>query len=71
MMTSIMPDLVTIQKAVDFIADLFKTADDVAPDDKAAVISHIEYMFERFLLEGCAEDDWTIPVKRWIVDYKS
>ena len=66
MMASVFPDLVTIQKAVDFIADLFKTADDVAPDDKAAVIAHIEYMFERFLLEGSLEDDWALPVKRWI-----
>ena len=70
MMASIFPGLVTIQKAVDFIADLFKAASDVACDDKAAVIAHIEFMFERFLLEGCAEDDWTIPVKRWIGDYR-
>ena len=70
MMASVFPDLVTIQKAVDFIADLFKAAGDVAPDDKAAVVSHIEYMFERFLLEGSLEDDWAIPVKRWIADYR-
>ncbi len=70
MMLSIKPELVTIQKAVDFIADLFAKASDINPDDKEAVISHIEYMFERLLLEGCAEDDWIVPVKRWIIDWK-
>ena len=69
MMASISPGLVTIQKAVDFMPCLFKEASDVAPDDKAAVIAHIEHMFERLLLEGALEDDWTVPVKRWIVDY--
>ncbi len=70
MMLCIRPELITIQQAVDFIASLFKGAHDVKDDDKAAVIGHIEFMLERLLLEGCAEDDWTIPIKRWLLDCK-
>ena len=64
------PDLLTIQKAVDFIGDLFANAEDIRPDDRKTVVSHIDYMFERLLLEGCNEDDWAVPVRKWIADYQ-
>ncbi len=70
MMLFIQPEIFTIQKGVDFINDLFMEADDIKPEEKETVISHINYMFERLLLEGCNEDDWAIPVQKWIIDYK-
>lgn len=70
MMFFIQPEIFTIQKGVDFINAIFAKADDIKPDDREAVVSHINYMFERLLLEGCNEDDWTVPVQKWIVSYK-
>lgn len=70
MMLFLQPEIFTIQKGVDFINDLFIKSDDIKPDDKEAVLSHINYMFERLLLEGCNEDDWAVPVQKWIAVYK-
>ncbi|WP_040858977.1 hypothetical protein [Treponema medium] len=36
---------------------------------KQKVRSHIHFLFERFLLEGTHENDWTVPVKRWLQRY--
>ncbi len=59
-----------IEKGVKFINDLFVTAEDVPLEDKKLISTHVHYMFERLLLEGCNEEDWTVPVKRWLVMQK-
>jgi len=55
-----------IEEAVKFINDLFITAKDVTPLDRIQINTHIQYMFDRLILEGCNENDWTIPIKRWL-----
>lgn len=70
MMTRIIPDLFTIDDAIRFINDLFKNSTDILPEDKTAIIEHIHYLFERLTLEGCSEEDWVVPVQRWILKYK-
>lgn len=70
MMTKITPELTDTQLATDFIEDLFKTADDVSEEDGKKIRAHIQFVYERFLLEGITEDDWTVPVARWLKDYE-
>lgn len=67
MMLHILPDTFDIEKGVRFINDLFLNAPDVTPNDRQEIAAHVHYMFERLLLEGLNEDDWTIPVKRWLL----
>ena len=70
MMTKITPELFTPEDAVDFINRLFANAEDVAPRDRDDIIAYIQFIYERFLLEGMMEDDWTVPVLRWLDTYK-
>lgn len=68
MMTRI-TNLFTTQDAVDFINQLFKTSPEVSPEKRQEVITHIQYMYERLILEGCNEEDWAVPVQRWIIKH--
>lgn len=67
MMTHLQDGNFGIEQATRFINDLLAKADDVPPDDKRQIAEHIHYMFERLILEGCNEDDWAVPVKRWLL----
>ncbi len=69
MVTILFPDIFTPNDATNFINDLFLSANDISAEDKATIKAHISFMYERFLLEGAGEDDWTEPVKRWLVNY--
>lgn len=66
MMTVIAPDIFTTDDGVDFINQLFKNASDVSEKDRKDIIDHIQYIYERFILEEIQEDDWVTPVKRWL-----
>jgi hypothetical protein len=66
MLRNTVPDLFSIADAVGFIESLFEDAPDVTAADKREIAAHIQYMFERLLLEGLYENDWAVPVKRWI-----
>ncbi|GMO40244.1 MAG: hypothetical protein Pg6C_01040 [Treponemataceae bacterium] len=66
MLHNIASDVFSIADATGFIDSLFEDAPDVSAADKREITAHIHYMFERFLLEGLYESDWTVPVKRWI-----
>lgn len=68
MMLHLQSGLFSIEQAVSFINSLFTDADDVTPQGKNKISDHIHYMFDRLVLEGCNEDDWTIPVKRWLIN---
>lgn len=70
MLTRVVPDLFTASDAVEFINDLFRKAGDVKEEDKVLIHSHILFMYERFLLEGTSEDDWTAPIMRWLKEYE-
>lgn len=66
MMTRI-TNLFTTQDAVEFINHLFKNSPEITPEKRTQVIDHIQYMYERLILESCNENDWAVPVQRWIV----
>lgn len=66
MITKIAPELFTTDEGVNFINELFKNATDITAQDKKDIIDHIQYIYERFYLEGIHEDDWVIPVRRWL-----
>ena len=69
MLTRLAPELFTPSDAVRFVNDLFQKAEDVTEKDKGEIRSHIIFMYERFLLEGTTEDDWTLPITRWLDAY--
>lgn len=71
MVTCIFPDTFPIETATNFIEDLFSDAHDVKKTDKIAIRTHIEMIYEQFVLEGCQEDDWKVPVLRWLYQYKA
>ncbi len=66
MMTRLLKGQFTIQRATEFIDTLFATATDIAAPHTEEIRDHIHYMFDRLVLEGCNEDDWTVPVLRWL-----
>ncbi|QTQ16872.1 hypothetical protein [Treponema parvum] len=68
-MMSHITDFFTTDDAVNFINDLFKNTPELTGENRRAVIEHIHYMYERLILEGCHEDDWAVPVQRWIVSH--
>jgi hypothetical protein len=70
MIHNLAPHLFSVQDAVDFIDSLFGESVDIPQADKSEINRHIHYMFDRLMLEGCYESDWTFPVKRWITRYK-
>ncbi|AEE16021.1 hypothetical protein [Treponema brennaborense] len=70
MMIHLQPALFSIEQATAFIDTLFNGADDVSAAAKKRITEHIHYMLDRLILEGCAEDDWLVPVQRWILQYQ-
>ena len=69
MITKLFPELFTPNDATNFINDMFLTAETISAKDVALVKEHISFMYERYLLEGVAADDWREPVIRWIENY--
>ena len=67
MMTHLLKDQFTIQDAINFIDCLFVDTSHISAEQGKAIRNHIHYMFDRLLLEGCNEDDWTVPVLRWLM----
>jgi hypothetical protein len=65
MLCYVFPDLVTISDAIRVTNSLFADA----TQDPSEITAHINFQFERLLLEGYYSDDWTDPVKRWILTY--
>ena len=39
----------------------------ISAEQGKAIRNHIHYMFDRLLLEGCNEEDWIVPVLRWLM----
>lgn len=65
----VLKDTFSIEGAIQFIDDLFVQSTDISPEHKKEIHEYIGFFFERLLLEGCNEDDWVIPVQRWIISY--
>lgn len=69
MMLYLSKDAFTVSAGTEIIDSLFVNDSVLAEEDKQAVRAYIHFMFERFLLEGLHEDDWTIPIKHWLCSY--
>ena len=69
MMLYVLKDRFTISAGVDIINSLFTDDETLSDSDKKKISAHIHLMFERLLLEGASENDWTVPVKRWLKSY--
>ncbi|MGI5106996.1 hypothetical protein H0R94_08205 [Treponema socranskii] len=69
MMLYVLKDRFTISTGIDIIDSLFIDDETLSDCDKKKISAHIHFMFERLLLEGANENDWTIPVKRWLKSY--
>ena len=68
MMTNLIPEYFTVEDAKIFIDDLFKNAEDIQEQDKIDIHNHIKNMYENLLQEK-GDDDWTEPVKNWLLSY--
>ena len=53
--------------AINFIDCLFVDTSHISAEQGKAIRNHIHYMFDRLLLEGCNEEDWIVPVLRWLM----
>lgn len=69
MMLYVLKGRFMISAGVDIINNLFADDETLSEQTKQEVRAHIHFMFERLLLEGVHENDWTIPVKRWLQSY--
>ena len=69
MMLYVLKNRFTISAGIDIINSLFADDETLSDSDKKKISAHIHFMFERLLLEGANENDWTVPVKRWLKTY--
>jgi len=69
MMLYVLKNRFTISTGIDIINSLFADDETLSDPDKKKISAHIHFMFERLLLEGANENDWTVPVKRWLKSY--
>ena len=69
MMLYVLKNRFTISTGIDIINSLFADDETLSDTDKKKISAHIHFMFERLLLEGANENDWTVPVKRWLKSY--
>ncbi len=70
MVTKLVPELFSPEDAVDFINRLFVNDTSIDSKKREDVIAYIQFIYERFLLEGIMENDWTVPVLNWLKNYK-
>ncbi len=71
LVTKAVPDLFSQSDAVKYINDLFVERNDVKEADKKSIRAHIQDFYEGLVIEGLHEEDWTLPVKRWIDSYEA
>ena len=69
MMLYVLKNRFTINEGIDIINSLFADDETLSDSDKKKISAHIHFMFERLLLEGANENDWTVPIKRWLKSY--
>lgn len=69
MITKLFPSLFSPNDATNFINDMFLSTELIKPEDVSSIKEYISFMYERYLLEGVAADDWRDPVIRWIDSY--
>ncbi len=70
MMTKTSPEIVDEKIAKEFIASLFSTSNEVDEDEVLKIRSYIQTMYFDLIKESEKEKDWTVPLKKWIDNYK-
>lgn len=70
MMSRITPELVSPVEAVQFLDKLLQREPTIDAETHKKIIEHIQFIYERFLLEGTTEDDWREPILRWLESYE-
>lgn len=70
MMTKIVPELVSPTVAVPFLDKLLRNDTSIDNTTQKKITEHIQFIYERFLLEGTMEDDWKTPILRWLDTYE-
>lgn len=70
MMTRIAPELVSPTAAVNLLDSLLQHEPSIDSDTQKKITEHIQFIYERFLLEGTTEDDWREPILRWLESYE-
>ncbi|MCK9171562.1 MAG: hypothetical protein M0P01_14220 [Treponema sp.] len=69
MMTTLHGDLFTTYDSVEFINSLFAGDTTITPENRIQINSHINFMYERLLLESTCCDTWQEPVRHWLRIY--
>lgn len=69
MMTNLLTDKFTLEDANYFIDTLFVQCTDISDQTKQELYTYIHTMFNRFVQENASTDDWTVPIKNWLVNY--
>ena len=70
MLCRVAPGLFTAADAHEFIARFLAPADDIADQDRAAITGYSDSFLDSLLAGGEGEDDWTVPLKRWLDGYQ-
>ncbi|NLL99868.1 MAG: hypothetical protein GX220_00205 [Treponema sp.] len=70
MMLRILDDRFSMNDGVDFIDALFVKTPEVSTENAQTIRNHIQFMFEQLILESHHEEDWTVPIIRWINELK-
>ncbi|OJF77206.1 MAG: hypothetical protein BKP49_03475 [Treponema sp. CETP13] len=82
MMSHLIPNYFKLVDGVDFIDTLFtqmsneqdcpyysenlKTTVLISEENRNKIRNHIHFMYEKLILEGVAESDWTTPILKWL-----
>lgn len=61
----------TKENADDIISKIFKESSLVSDENKVALTSHFDAMYERFTSEYKSSEDWKEPVINWIKEYSA
>lgn len=69
MMTHIVRPYFTAEDGIAFLEAMFKDDKRITAEQKHSISEYMNFIYERFLLEGVAEQDWRKPVQRWLIEY--
>ncbi|MGN0728638.1 hypothetical protein [Treponema sp.] len=70
MVTKTAPELLTQEQATAFIDDMFKNSEYVEKNDAMRITSCIKEMYQNLMEQSQNEQDWTVPLKEWLENYK-
>lgn len=69
MITHIMSDDFKAVDGTRFMDDILVHDKRISAENKKKIVDYMQFIYERFLIEGVTENDWREPVKRWLCEY--